>query len=255
MANAVGISVDNAPTAAAGNPVGGTIVNSGTLNVVASAAGGVTATTVTNTTADGATTTVVTTHPASSANATGIAVAGGANNLTISNSGSINVDAITANGGAASATGIRVAANGTVVPAAGDVLTINNSGDIIARFSMDGGTTFHRGTAIDVSEAPNRTVINLLGGNVTGDINVQDGDSINVLTDETVFNGVINAGCFDADAIAAGGNSPDLSACGVGTLAIGDGAEGGGNLHLPIDAVDGPSYAFVDTFTVNAEAR
>ena len=91
------------------------------------------------------------TPPGSSAPATGILVNSGVNNMTITNSGSINVDAITANGGAAKAYGIRVASNGGATPlATDDVVTINNSGDIIARISTDGGTTFQRGTAIDV---------------------------------------------------------------------------------------------------------
>ena len=77
------------------------------------------ATTVTNTTTGGGTTTVVTTHPHSSAFATGIRVnagalattvttttADGAKNATvthstITNSGTINVEAVTANGGPA----------------------------------------------------------------------------------------------------------------------------------------------------------
>ena len=66
--------------------------------------------------------------PLSSAVATGIRVNSGINNLTISNSGSINVDAITANGGNAEAYGIRLVANGDVTPTADDVTTINNSG-------------------------------------------------------------------------------------------------------------------------------
>ena len=81
----------------------------------------------------------------SSAQATGIRVTGGVNNMTITNSGSINVDAITANGGEAAAYGIRVTSNGTSTPVAGDIVTINNSGDIIVRISSQ--TAGRRSTA------------------------------------------------------------------------------------------------------------
>ncbi len=166
-ANAVGIEVNNAPTlttvgtgttahtVTVSHPVAGSITNSGTIAVLAKANGlGTTATTVVHTATGGATSKVVTTHPHSSAHATGIRVNGGVNavsyttstttaggkvtphthttNLTINNSGSIDVTAIT-NGGAAQAYGIRVTSNGTATPAAGALLTINNSGDITAR--------------------------------------------------------------------------------------------------------------------------
>jgi len=249
---AVGMYLSAGATTAAATPtqvavLSGTVVNSGDIKVFAHASGGGVQTVAT---ASGGVTTV----NRSQATATGIAVNSGINDLTITNSGTISVDAITSNGAPSLAYGIHVlGTGGGVAPAADDVLTINNSGDIIARFSTDGGTTFHRATAIDVTEAPNPTVINLLGGNITGDINVQDGDAINVTDGETVFNGVINAGCFDADAIAARGNNPGLSSCGVGSLTIGDGDAAGGNLHMAIDPVDGPSYAFVNSFTVNSD--
>ncbi|HYX46176.1 MAG TPA: hypothetical protein VE820_05080, partial [Sphingomicrobium sp.] len=249
FAHAQGILVQNAAAwGGTANAVAGTITNAGTLNVFAKAHGdGMFTSAFTVPTSGGGVTNITVTHTLSAASATGIGVNGGVNNMTISNSGTINVEAVTSKGDPANAYGIRVMENGTVAPAATDVTTINNSGDIIARYSTDGGTTFHRATAIDVTEAPNPTVINLLGGNVTGDINVQDGDAINVTTGETNFNGVINAGCYDAAAIAGG--DPTLSSCGVGTLTV----NGGGNLHLLNDAVDGPSYAFVNTLTVGAD--
>ncbi|MFL6735440.1 MAG: autotransporter domain-containing protein [Sphingomonas sp.] len=279
-ATAVGIHIQAqsvigyTPTASGGQvldllaqPITGSITNSGSLTVLAKALGmGTTATTHTNTTSGGATTQVVTTHPHSAAHATGIRVNGGLlgtetitttangavnvnhHNATIANSGTIDVTAITGKGGAADAYGIRVTSNGVSTPA-GEVLTINNSGDIIVRYSTDGGTTFHRGTAINVSEAANKSVINLLKGNVTGDINVQTGDAINVTGGETNFNGVINASCYDAAAIAAGGDNPAASSCGVGTLTV----NGGGNLHLTVDPVDGPSYVFINTFNMGAD--
>jgi len=241
------------------HPLAGTINNSGTLNVVAHAAGGVASATFTTLTGTGesvTTTTVTTTTPLSSAVATGIRTNSGVNNLLISNSGAINVDAITENGGAATAYGIGVTSNGVATPGVDDVTTIENSGDIIVRVSTDGGTTFHRGTAIDVTEAPNRTVINLLSGSIFGNIELQsDDDTINVTGGETLFNGIINSGCLPADGVpatTAGGaaDSPALSSCGVGTLNINN----GGNFHLQIDPVDGPSYVFMDTLDMRAVA-
>jgi hypothetical protein len=231
-AEARGMWIENAYKSGVANPVFGYVTNSGTMNVVASASGGTT----------------------SAAYATGIRVDSGPNNLAITNSGAINVDAITNNGGFASAYGIRVVGNGAA-GAAGDVVTINNSGDIIVRVSDDGGATFHRGTAIDVSEAPNRAVINLLGNgtaaaNIFGNIELQsDADTINVTDGETLFNGIINSDCYDAADIAAGGDNPTLSSCGVGTLNI----DTGGNFHLAIDDVDGPSYVFMNTLNMGAD--
>jgi hypothetical protein len=90
-------------------------------------------------------------------------------------------------------------------------------------------------------------------GFIYGNIDLQsDADSINVLGGETVFNGVINSFCMPAGGpTALVYDDPAQNACGVGDLTIGDGAGGGGNLHLVIDPVDGPSYAFVNNFVVN----
>ena len=88
----------------------------------------------------------------------------GINDLTVTNTGTISVDAITANGAPALAYGIHVlGSGGGVAPAASDVFTINNSGDIIARQSTDGGTTFHRGDGDRRLGGAEPTVINLLG--------------------------------------------------------------------------------------------
>ena len=234
VAHAAGIWLANAPTGAAGNPLNGYVTNSGVLNVVASASGGA----------------------ASSAYATGIRTNSGVNNLTITNSGSINVDAITANGGVANAYGIRVTSNGTTTPAAGDHTTINNSGDIIVRVSTDGGTTFQRGEAIDVSDAPNRTVINLMGNgtaaaNIYGNIELRsDADTINVTDGETLFNGVINSDCMPAGGpTALTLDNAAQNACGVGTLNI----NSDGNFHLLNVAADGPSYVFMDTLNMGSD--
>ena len=105
-----------------------------------------------------------------------------------------------------------------------------------------------------MTQAPNRSVINLLGGNIYGNIDLQsNADAINVTTGETNFNGVINSFCMPAGgptALPPGDDaSGGLSNCGgVGTLTIG----GGGNLHMLNVAADGPSYAFVNNFTVGA---
>jgi hypothetical protein len=244
LSNAATTTVAGTPAVTSTNAqaVAGSITNSGELNVAAFASGG----TITNGTGATATTT-----PGSSAQATGILVNSGVNNMTITNSGAINVDAVTANGGAANAYGIRIASNGDATPVAGDVVTINNSGDIVARISTDGGANYLRGTAIDVTDAPNRAVVNLLGGNIYGNIELQsDADVVNVTTGETVFNGIVNSGCMPA-----GGPSALLldsaaqNDCGVGILNI----NAGGDLHLVIDDAEGPSYVFMDTLNLGAD--
>ena len=206
----------------------------------------------TTTTTGGTTTTVY--SGVSSARATGIAVNGGVNTMTITNTGAINVDAITMHGGDATAYGIRATSNGDATPLATDILTINNSGDIIVRQSSDGGDTFFRGMAIDVAGVPNQTVINLMApaanpSDIYGNIDVKTGDAINVTTGETVFNGIINPECMPVGGpTALTLDSAALSSCGQGALTL----SSGGDLHMVIDGNEGPSYAFVDTFTVNS---
>ncbi len=220
----------------------GTVSNAGTLNVAAVALG------------DGGSHTIggTTTVPNSSATATGIYMASGANNATIVNSGAINVDAWT-NGGPATATGILVEDNGEgIAPAGTEVLTIiNDGGSIVVRESVDGGTTFRRGMAIDVANAPNNTVINLLGdGNIYGNIDIQTGDAIAVESGTTYFDGIINPECGPP----AYDGLPSL--CGQGSLTI----DNGGNLVLADPRVtgdpatyDGPAYVYVNEFTVGAD--
>ena len=135
-------------------------------------------------------------------------------------------------------------------------MTINNSGDIIVRVSPDGGTTFQRGDAIDVSDAPNRTVINLMGNgtaaaNIYGNIELQsDADTINVTDGETRFNGVsTRRACRLVARRSLTLDNPAQNACGVGTLNI----NSGGNLHLLNVAADGPSYVFMDTLNMGAD--
>jgi hypothetical protein len=116
--------------------------------------------------------------------------------------------------------------------------------------SSDGGDSWQRGLAIDVSAAPNKTVVNLLGeGRIYGNIDIREGDEIVVADGETSFDGIINPEFLtdDDDSPAAA-----LSPFGEGSLTILD----GGTLFLrdakfaPGMMYDGPSYAFVDSFTL-----
>ncbi|HEX5237515.1 MAG TPA: hypothetical protein VFW39_03515, partial [Sphingomicrobium sp.] len=175
---------------------------------------------------------------------------------TITNSGTIDVTAITAHLDNAQAWGIHVFDFAPGVPDdADDVLTINNSGTIIARQSSDSGTTFKHGLAIDVTGAPNRTVINLLGGGqIYGDIAVQSGDAIDVKAGRTFFDGVINPSFLPAGGVTAA--DLDSGLAGVGTLNV----EDGGNLILADPRItgnagmfDGPAFAFVDTLNVASD--
>jgi hypothetical protein len=251
-----GIYIGNAATATSSQaePIAGTIDNRGTINVVALADGE-------PIDPDAGPSTF--TFGGSSAFATGILVFSGANSLTISNSGAINVDAVAKDGRTAIAMGIAALANGYVDDSGDAVLTINNSGDIIVRQSTDGGETWHRGLAINVAGNPergvlsaaNRSVVNLLGGGkIYGDIalRAQGDDVINVSDGETAFDGIINpvflpgSGLTEADL--------DSGLAGVGTLNI----LKGGSLFLRdrrldadfADMYDGPSYAFVGTLNV-----
>ena len=228
----------------------GTLTNSGTLNVVAKADGGATQTTVG---------TVVTTFPQSSAQATGIHLVSGVNNMVVSNSGTLTVDAITVGGGAATAYGIRATTNNTgTPPLATDVLTINNSGTITVRESINNGVKWLRGTAIDVASAPNKTVINLLGGGkIFGNIDDKAGDVINVSGGETSFDGIINPECSPAIQTTSLLNSAS-SSCGQGALNI----LNGGTLYLRNNTAaanaamyNGPSYVFVDSFTMSPTGK
>ena len=107
-----------------------------------------------------------------------------------------------------------------------------------------------------MSDAPNRTVINLMGNgtaaaNIYGNIELQsDADTINVTDGETHFNGVINSECMPAGGpTALTLDNAAQNACGVGTLNI----NSGGNFHLLNVAADGPSYVFMDTLNMGAD--
>jgi uncharacterized protein with beta-barrel porin domain len=142
------------------------------------------------------------------------------------------------------------------MPDGEDIFTLtNDGGTIVARESTDGGDTWHRGMAIDVSEAPNASVINLLGdGSIYGDIAVQKGDEINVASGTIWFDGIINPSLVSQG--GATGATLDSGLYGVGALNIRD----GGNLVLADpritgapDVYDGPSYAVVDTLNVASD--
>ena len=169
--------------------------------------------------------------------------------MTVTNSGAIHVDALTANGGAANAYGILVTDNGTI-NGGPEVFTVNNSGDLIVRVSGDGGATWQRGMAIDVESAPNAAVINLLGGgNIYGNISVEADDIINVDNGITNFNGIIDPEFMPVGGVTAA--DLDSGLFGEATLNI----TSDGNLVLldpritgPANMYDGPSYVFVDTY-------
>ncbi|HET6942406.1 MAG TPA: autotransporter outer membrane beta-barrel domain-containing protein [Sphingomicrobium sp.] len=210
--------------AASASGVAGNVINSGTLNVRASAAGTLT-----------------------SATATGIGITAGTTDLTITNSGALNVDAVVSSGGTANATGIGATApvppeGAARLQAAANGLTINNSGDLIVRVSTDGGLTFQRGTAIDVSAAPaGGSVVNLLGGNVSGNVALQSDDDVVNMSGGT-FDGIVNPACMPEGGVVP--DDPVQNGCGVGTLNI------SGNPQLASNGANGPSTVFVDTLNV-----
>ena len=109
--------------------------------------------------------------------------------------------------------------------------------------------------AIDVSAAPNNSVINLLGGsgggNIYGDIALHAGDVINIQNGKTLFDGIINPASMPAGNVTAA--DFDMGLTGPGTLNVNN----GGNLelvsHNPTLTMDnGPSFAFVDTLNVGS---
>jgi hypothetical protein len=239
IAYAAGISMfaTNHGTSAPAGSLAGTIENSGSLKIAARVDA-----------ADSGTL---------SAAATGIYLRSTRDDATVVNSGLIDVEAITTHGAPANAWGVHVVTGFSGDPAqAGDSFTFtNDGGTIIARQSTDGGDTWQRGMAIDVTQAPNASVINLLGdGVVYGDIGVQAGDVINVKAGTTYFDGIINPADLPAGELTAA--DLDSGVFGVGTLNI----EDGGNLVLADSRItgaanmyDGPAYAFVDTLNVASD--
>jgi len=239
VASAVGIGIlamNHSSVTAAAGALGGSVVNAGKINVSAK---------------------VNSAHSGTvGATATGIAISATRNNLTLTNSGTIDVEAIAGHGGPASANGVRVitSAAPSLPPRPSDLFTFtNDGGTIIARQSTDDGKSWQRGMAIDVSQASNPSVINLFGnGTIYGNIGVQAGDQVNVQSGTTYFDGIVNPAYLPAGGIGAA--ALDSGLAGVATLNIGP----GGNLVLagprtaPAAMPSGPSYALLDTLNVAA---
>ena len=227
----------NHGTSAPAGSMAGTIANSGELRVTAKVDA-----------ANGGT---------NAATATGIYLSSTRDNATVVNSGLIDVEAVTAHGAPANAFGVHLATEERGDPAqAGDKFTFtNDGGTIIVRQSVDGGETWQHGMAIDLSEAPNASVVNLIGdGVIYGNIAVQSGDRIDVKAGTTYFDGIIGPSFKPAGGVTSA--LLDSGVTGAGTLNIMD----GGNLILA-DArgaanaamYDGPSYVAVDTFNVASD--
>ncbi len=190
------------------------------------------------------------------ATATGISLNSTSNDATVINSGSLSVEAVTGHDAPAGAYGVRLF-NWSDAAASGDhVFTFtNDGGDILVRQSQDGGKSWKHGTAIDVTAAPNASVINLVGnGSIYGNLAIQADDQINVKNGRSYFDGTINSAFMPEGGVS--GADLDTGLHGVGALNIGD----GGNLVLAdprfsgIAAMyDGPAYAFVDTLDLSSD--
>ena len=235
-AYAYGLSVE------AATDVGGTIDNSGTIKVVAKA----------DATGAGAT-------QIGAASATAVIIdAGGANSLVLTNSGTIQADAVTDAGGTPTATGIYLS-GGTGT----DLFVLNNkAGNIIARESTDLGATYTWGTAIDTDGAATPAELNFEGngtlysttyhptvaladdqfGYIYGNVDIKATDTINVSAGETWLDGLVNS-----DAV------PD------GSMTIKEGGllfllDDRNDLLTP-DDYSGPSKVHVDNFTIEGKGR
>jgi len=187
------------------------------------------------------------------ATATGLSFNSTSNDVTVINSGSLSVEAVTGHGAPANAYGVRLF-NWSETPASGDhVFTFtNDGGDLVVRQSQDGGKSWKHGMAIDVISAPNASVINFVGnGSIYGNIAIQTGDELNVKDGKSYFDGTINPTFVPLGGVS--GVDLDTGLHGVGTLNIKE----GGNLILADPRLsgraatyDGPAYAFVDTLNL-----
>jgi len=215
------------------NRISGSIANSGTLAV--------------NATATGAT------GPSNAAaSATGVTFESAVNTATFTNSGTIRATAIT-NGGSADATGILVRdfTTSPVVPGSTDRMTIVNSGGtIIARQSTNGGTTFRRGMAINTRFAPNPVDIRFTGAsNVYGNILLGASDTVTVASGVTTFDGIVNPAITMETSGGSAAVTPLPSNFGAFTVA------NGATLFLvdnPLgnSSYDGAARVNVNTFTL-----
>jgi uncharacterized protein with beta-barrel porin domain len=239
---------------AGGDFVFGTIANFGKLTVVANVA-----------------------HAAfGSARASGIGVVANQFSGLINNTGVIHVAAIGNANEFVQASAIRVSSAGFGGGLALGTI-VNNSGTIWAGVSIDGGATYVRGTAINVSDAPNAMDILLEGnahaqpghpgdtGLVYGNIFLEPDAAVIVEDGKTCFNGVINqpyvagthlgavttAKAYPLTApflpnlyTAAGGTDPYVAAAAVGHLTV----AAGGTLDLVNDPRQGAAAAYVSTY-------
>lgn len=217
----------------AANSIAGSIVNSGSLNVTANAAGAIPV----DQNAQPVKLAIAPAELSLGATAVGVDFESAVNTATFTNTGSITVSART-NVGSASATGILVrdfVASPIVAPDGSVFTIVNNGGSITARESLDGGQTWQHGLAIDTTQAPNAVAIRFLGASsVYGDIDLSADDSITIAGGTTRLDGLINP-------------NGELE----GSLTIGAGA----TLQLMDPRLANPSYngpagGYVNSFTL-----
>lgn len=216
------------------NRISGSVANSGTLAVNATATG-----------AAGS--------GAAAASATGVTFESAVNVATFTNSGTIRVTAIT-NGGTSQATGILVSdfAISPVVPGSTDRMTIVNAGGtIIARESVNSGTTFRHGMAINTRFAPNPVDIRFTGtSSVYGNILLGEADTVTIASGTTTFDGVVNPAIADSMTYS-GAAATDPIPTNFGAFTVANGA----TLYLVDNALgnasyDGAARLNVNTFTL-----
>lgn len=229
------------------NTLSGTVTNSGTIDVTATALGGDLGGMEM---IDARVPQVIEAN--SYAEAIGLYFDSAVNGSLLTNTGTISATAIT-DGGISDATAILVETfDYSPVVSEGQVFTIaNNGGTLIARESVDGGHTFTHGVAIDTSEAPNPVEIAFSGaGHVYGNIRLSDDDVITVSNGVTVLDGVVNPleqfNGLDTTyrRPAAAGPVGPL----VGSLTVNN----GGTLFLANDPLNNPSYSGPAAVNVDA---
>ncbi|WP_416375882.1 autotransporter domain-containing protein [Parasphingorhabdus sp.] len=200
------------------------------------------------------------------ATAVGVEFVSATNNVSMQNSGTIDVSAVT-DGAQAQAFGVRVLNYEAPVidtppvmallAVAPDVFTLSNLGGTIrARTSTDGGASFKRGVAIDTSNAPNMAVINLEGaasgnGVIYGNIDIAAADEIHVRNGETVFDGIVNPDGTKEGSLAvhSGGtlylvNQPHGAVSTTGTPTVNSAYDGAAGVNVNSFAVeDGATLA------------
>jgi uncharacterized protein with beta-barrel porin domain len=215
------------------NSLSGSVANSGSLTVTASATGEI----VMSGLPSGMAMPVAPVELPIGATAVGMDFESAVNTATLTNTGSITVSA-RSNVGVSAATGILVRdfEASPIIPPEGAVFTIiNNGGSITARESSNGGLTWTHGLAIDTTQAPNAVAIRLLGaGSIYGDIDISADDSITVASGTTRLDGLINPnGEFEGSLTIASG----------GVLSLMD-------PRIANPSYDGPAGGYVDSFSV-----